>query len=77
MLINQKSFFIIKKLLITFIGILCDWFIQELIIIKPADTFVEPNNWVTGGSMTSELCVHVSTALFKHLELLYFTLNGF
>jgi hypothetical protein len=32
-----------------------------LIVVKPADTFVSPNNIVTGGSMTSELCVHVSS----------------
>jgi len=32
----------------------------EMVTIKPCDTFVEPNNSVTGGSMTSELCVNVS-----------------
>jgi hypothetical protein len=32
----------------------------ELITVKPSDSFVEPNNSVTGGSMTSELCVNVS-----------------
>jgi len=32
---------------------------MELVSIKPADNFVEPNNSVTGGSMTSELCVNV------------------
>ena len=32
----------------------------EMIAIKPADSFVEPNNSVTGGSMSSELCVNVS-----------------
>jgi len=31
----------------------------DLITVKPSDTFVEPNNSVTGGSMTSELCVEV------------------
>jgi hypothetical protein len=33
---------------------------MEMIAIKPSDSFVEPNNSVTGGSMTSELCVNVS-----------------
>ena len=33
---------------------------MEMVAIKPSDSFVEPNNSVTGGSMTSELCVNVS-----------------
>ena len=38
----------------------------ELIIVKPSDSFVQPNNAPTGGSMASELCVHVSsTSIFN------------
>ena len=43
-----------------------------MIAIKPADSFVEPNNSVTGGSMSSELCVNVSYILwleYSHLAL--------
>lgn len=31
----------------------------ELVSVKPSDNFIEPNNSLTGGSMTSELCVNV------------------
>ncbi len=37
----------------------------DMITVKPSDTFVEPNNSVTGGSMTSELCVEVQLFLIS------------
>ena len=33
----------------------------ELVVIKPSDALISPNNIVTGGSTTSERCCSVST----------------
>jgi xanthine dehydrogenase/oxidase len=34
---------------------------MDIIVVKPADNVISPNNCVTGGSTTSELTCHVHT----------------
>ena len=39
----------------------------ELVVIKPTDALISPNNIVTGGSTTSERCCSVSTINFSEM----------
>lgn len=40
---------------------------MDLVVVKPSDTMLAPNNCVTGGSTTSEMTCHV-----KHIFLIIF-----